>query len=83
MTDLKKQSLRCLAHRFVSAQNAQIWTGPYLDGLKPTSAHIGGYARGCRRMVDHALRSAFEREAITMLPEPARIPGMSGPRGGG
>jgi hypothetical protein len=45
MTDLKKQSLRCLAHRFVSAQNAQIWTGPYLDGLKPTSAHIADLAR--------------------------------------
>ena len=26
-----------------------------------------------------ALRSAFEPEARTMLPEPARIPGMAGP----
>ncbi len=33
-----------LAHRRISAQNAQIWTGPYLDGLKPTSAQIGGSA---------------------------------------
>ena len=34
-------------------------------------AHLG-YARGCRRIVDHALRSAFEPEARTMLPEPKR-----------
>jgi len=54
------------------SQNVSIWTPLVLICAGQMPAPNGGYARGCRRMVDHALRSAFEPEARTMLPEPKR-----------
>jgi hypothetical protein len=58
-----------LPHR-LRAHNARIWATLVLIRLAPASAQSGGYVRGCRRMVDHALRSASELEGPeTTLPE--------------
>jgi hypothetical protein len=49
-------------------QIAMFCTPQRMDAEIRAAVHSGGYARGCRRVVDHALRSAFEPEARTMLP---------------
>ena len=41
-----------------------------MDAEIADATQIGGYVRGRRQMVDHALRSASEREARTTLVEP-------------
>jgi len=55
-----------------TTQNRHICAPPPAELGAAVSVRNGGYARGCRRMVDHALRSASEPEARTTLPEPRR-----------
>jgi len=40
-----------------STPNNQFWLAKSQFGGEPLANHIGGYTRGCRRLIDHAPRS--------------------------
>jgi hypothetical protein len=44
----------------MGAPNAQFWSRNVLTGLQPASVQSGGYACGCRWLLEHALRSASD-----------------------